>query len=66
MNGPCDDCKRDSSDARRGGGLWLPPDSDPIQTLVVRTRKGATVRNRQLCADCRAAQDDGESPWRSA
>lgn len=66
MSGPCDRCGRDSSQARSGGGLWLPPDGQP-QTKKVRTKSGAVIeRNVALCADCRKDEDDGRSPWRSA
>ena len=67
MGGPCSDCGQDSTDARSGGGLWQPCDSDPVQTYRRLTKtRGVVAEPRALCADCRKATDDGESPWRSA
>lgn len=61
VNGPCDACRRDSGDAKLGGGLWQPPDS--LWTDLEKVRGFST---RALCSDCREDQDDGKSPWRSA
>jgi hypothetical protein len=62
VSGPCTDCGRDSSDAKKGGGLWQPADSDPVKTRLSRGRD----LPRALCTDCRTNTDDGVSPWRSA
>lgn len=62
MGGPCSDCGQDSLDARYGG-LWQPCDSDPVKTGRTLTKtRGVISVPRALCADCRNATDDGESP----